>query len=104
MINSAFKPWIYWYASPGIRDGAEGVKGGQLSFLNKSQIKEIDGAAKDILNRTGVKIPNKTILERLERMGAKVDFREEKVCIPPSLVDEALYKTPKTFKLSLIHI
>jgi len=100
MINSAFKPWIYWYASPGIREGAEGIKGGQISFLNKSQIKEIDEAAKEILNKTGVKIPNKVILDRLKELGSKVVYKEERVCISPSLVNEALNKTPKTFKFA----
>ena len=100
MINSAFKPWIYWYSSPGIKPITDAVKGGQLSFLNKSQIKEIDSAGKEILKRTGVKIPNKTILERLEKFGSTIDYKEEKAWIPSELVDEALEKTPKTFNFA----
>jgi trimethylamine:corrinoid methyltransferase-like protein len=100
MINSAFKPWIYWYSSPGIKEDTRGAKGGQLSFLNKSQIKEIDVAGKEILNKTGVKIPNKVILERLEQIGSKVNHKEERVWIPPALVNEALDKTPKIFKFA----
>ena len=100
MINSAFKPWIYWYSSPGIKPNTMGVKGGQLSFLNNSQIKEIDYAGKEILERTGVKIPNTTILHRLEKLGSKVDYKEEKAWIHSELIDEALEKTPKTFNLS----
>ena len=100
MINSTFKPWIYWYASPGIKPNTFGAKGGQLSFLSKSKIREIDAAAKEILKRTGVKIPNKAILERLEKLGSKVDYKEEKAWIHPALVDEALEKTPKTFNFA----
>ena len=100
MINSTFKPWIYWYASPGIKPGTFGIKGGQLSFLSKSQIKEIDSGAKEILKRTGVKIPNRAILERLDKLGSKVDFKEEKAWIHSALVDEALEKTPKTFNFA----
>jgi hypothetical protein len=45
MINSAFKPWIYLYSSPGIKKGSLGIKGGQLSLLSKDEIKQIDVAA-----------------------------------------------------------
>ncbi len=100
MINSCFKPWIYWYASPGLKKGRLGVKGGQLRFLTNDQIKELDYAAKEILWRTGVKVPNEVCLKILDQKGAVVNFKEEKVCIPPYLVDEAIRKTPKSFKFA----
>ena len=97
MINSAFKPWIYWYSSPGIKKGTIGIEKGQLRFLTNDQIKDIDDAAKEILERTGVKVPNETCLKLLEKAGARVDFKEERTWMPSSLIDEALSKTPKTF-------
>jgi len=97
MINSAFKPWIYWYSSPGIREGATGIEKGGLRFLDSDQIKDIDNAAKEILERTGVKVPNEACLKLLEEAGASIDLKEERTWIPASLVDEALSKTPKNF-------
>ncbi len=97
MINSAFKPWIYWYSSPGIKKGTTGIEKGQLQILTNTQIKDIDNAAKQILERTGVKVPNEACLKLLEKAGAKVDHKEERTWIPASLIDEALSKTPKTF-------
>ena len=100
MINSAFKPWIYWYSSPGIKKEILGIKGGQLNFLSKSKIKQIDEAAKEILNKTGVKIPNEKVLQRLDRVGAKVDYENERVMIPDTIVKEVLEKTPKIFRFA----
>ncbi len=98
MINSGFKPWIYWYSSPGIKSGTVGIKAGNYRFLSDSQVKDLDHAAKEILSRTGVKIPNETCLRLLEKAGATVDSKAEHVRIPPSLVDEAIGKTPKSFR------
>jgi len=98
MINSGFKPWIYWYSSPGIKDGTVGIKAGKYRFLSEKQVLDLDHAAKEILSRTGVKIPNETCLQLLEKAGATVDFKKIHVKIPPSLVDEAIKKTPKSFR------
>jgi trimethylamine--corrinoid protein Co-methyltransferase len=100
MINSAFKPWIYWYSSPGIKKDAFGIKGGQLNFLTNDQIRQIDEAAKEILNGTGVKVPNEKVLNGLDKIGAKVDYKNERVRIPESLINESLEKSPKTFKFA----
>jgi trimethylamine:corrinoid methyltransferase-like protein len=81
MINSAFKPWIYWYSSPGIKKGTIGIEKGQLRFLTNDQIKDIDAAAKEILERTGVKVPNEACLKLLEKAGARVDFKEKRTWI-----------------------
>ncbi|MCW4050002.1 MAG: trimethylamine methyltransferase family protein [Candidatus Bathyarchaeota archaeon] len=97
MINSGFKPWIYWYSSPGVKSGEVGIKAGSYRFLSDSQVKDLDYAAKEILRRTGVKIPNEICLGLLEKAGATVDFKEQRVRIPASLVDEAIKNTPKSF-------
>jgi len=82
----------------GVKGGRRGIIGGQLRFLTNDQIREIDYAAKEILWRTGVKVPNEDGLNVLKDSGAVVDFKEERAWIPPYLVDEAVRKTPKGFK------
>jgi trimethylamine--corrinoid protein Co-methyltransferase len=82
----------------GVKRATEGILGGQFEALTKDQLKAIDNAAKDILWRTGVLMPNKEALEILEKAGCVVDKKKEQVWIPPYLVEEAVRKTPKTFR------
>jgi len=84
-------------SSIGVKKGRHGIAGGQLKFLNNDQIRRIDHAAKEILWRTGVKLPHRDALEILDDSGAIVDHKKERAWIPPYLVDEAIRKTPKHF-------
>ena len=78
----------------GVKGGRRGIIGGQLRFLTNDQLREIDYAAKEILWRTGIKVPNEDGLNVLKDSGAVVDFKEERAWIPPYIVDEAVRKTP----------
>jgi len=84
----------------GSKKGRRGIIGGQLSFLSKNEIKNIDYAAKEILWRTGIKVSHEGAIKVLEDSGAVIDHKEQRVWIPPYIVDEAIRKTPKGFKFA----
>jgi trimethylamine--corrinoid protein Co-methyltransferase len=85
-------------SSVGVKLERRGVFGGQIKVLTKDDLYEIDKAAKEILWRTGVLVPNKDGLKVLEDAGAVVDHTNQRAWIPSYLVDEAVRKTPKSFK------
>jgi trimethylamine--corrinoid protein Co-methyltransferase len=82
----------------GVKRKIPGVIGNQLKFLTNEQLQMIDHAAKDILWRTGVIMPLKEALDILHNAGCVVDEKQQRVWIPPYLVDEAVRKTPKSFR------
>lgn len=69
----------------------------RLSILSEDQIKAIFSAAKEILERTGVKFYYKEALEALQKAGCYVDG--DRVRIPSRLVDQALHSVPKRITL-----
>jgi len=73
--------------SSGVKRGRSGIIGGQLEILTNDQLQDIDNAAKEILWRTGVIIPNKETLGVLDKAGCVVDHMKERVWIPRYLVD-----------------
>jgi trimethylamine--corrinoid protein Co-methyltransferase len=81
-----------------IKRETDGMTGGQFKPLTRDQIKAIDEAAKDILWRTGVIIPNEEALKILDKAGCVTNKKNMAVWIPPYLVDEAVRKTPKSFR------
>lgn len=82
----------------GVKKEIPGELGNQLKFLTNEELDMIDAAAKDILYRKGVKMPNTEALDILHKVGCVVNFEKEIVYIPPYIVDEAVRKTPKTFR------
>jgi len=84
----------------GIKRRTSGITGGQLKFLNNDQLKEIDYASKEVLWHTGVVVHSQDALEILNNAGAVVDFKKEHAWIPPYLVDEAVKKSPKGFRVA----
>jgi trimethylamine--corrinoid protein Co-methyltransferase len=80
-----------------MKSGRRGLTGGQLKFLTKYEVDEIDYAAKNILWRTGLRIPHKEALEILDKSGCVVDYKKEHVFIPSNLVEEAVRKAPHGF-------
>ncbi len=69
------------------------------SILTKEQIKRIHQASLTVLQRTGVVVPHKEILSRFADKGADVDYRTERVRIPPDLVMDLLAKAGKQYTL-----
>ncbi len=72
-------------------------KGSYLEFLTKGQLSEIHHATLHVLEHTGISVELEEALKLLDELGAVVDYREKRVRIPPSLVEEALKKTPSSF-------
>jgi trimethylamine--corrinoid protein Co-methyltransferase len=83
-----------------IKRKSKGIIGGNLNFLNKAQIKEIDYASKEVLWHTGVVVPHKEALKILDEAGAVVDYNKNQVWIPHYLVEESLRKAPKSFRIA----
>ena len=82
----------------GIKKAISGEKGNQLKFMTKEELNMMDAAAKDVLYRTGVKMPSTEAMDILHKAGCVVDYKNEIVHIPPYIVDEAVRKTPKSFR------
>jgi len=71
----------------------------KLSLLTGDEIARIDGAARRILERTGVEVPHEEMLRLLAKAGAGVDAAGGRARIPSGLVDECLASAGKRFTL-----
>ncbi len=65
--------------------------------LSDEQVQTIHAHTLDILQNTGLVIQHRKALENLAEAGAKVDFSEQRVFVPPGLVEQALTAIPKKF-------
>jgi len=71
----------------------------RLSILSSSDIHLIYSEALNMLNFTGVIVYHDEALNILDRAGAKVERKSKRVFIPEELINEAVKKVPKQFKL-----
>ncbi|SJZ69104.1 trimethylamine methyltransferase family protein [Selenihalanaerobacter shriftii] len=69
-------------------------QGGMLKFLNEEQKGRVHQETLKVLNEVGVKVENKKALELFDDKGAKVDFNESLVKLPPSMVEDAIDTAP----------
>jgi len=76
-----------------------GLRGGQLRFLTRKQVKEIHVATIEVLEEVGLRSASKQILEVFRKNGSEVDLRDGRVKIPQHLVEESLRKAPKQIVL-----
>jgi len=72
-----------------------GSKGGILRFLDKRQIYDIHLAVLEILERVGIQVETRRMMEVFKDGGAEVDFEAKRVKIQQHLVEEAVRKAPK---------
>jgi trimethylamine--corrinoid protein Co-methyltransferase len=70
-----------------------------LQVLSEQQVEAIHKSALDVLAVTGVRFEHEQALKLLADHGAKVDFREKRVRIPPGLVEECLRRCPSSFRI-----
>jgi len=68
-------------------------------LLSKGDLDSIHWATLDVMEKTGVKINSEKALKILDDAGAFVDYKKNTVKIPAHLVEEALRKAPKHFRL-----
>ncbi len=69
-----------------------------LNLLSRSEVEAIHHATLEILETSGLNIPSETALKILDKAGAKVDYKNNRVTIPEHVVKEAIKKAPKTIK------
>ncbi len=68
-----------------------------LEVLTDEQILQIHRASLEILEQTGVCMPQRRLLELLRDHGAWVDFERQVACFPAALVEGALKGCPSRF-------
>ena len=65
--------------------------------LDKDEVRRIDLATMEVLERTGIRVENDKVLDLLEQSGAKVDKREKRARIPEYVLKDGLRKVPGSF-------
>jgi len=71
----------------------------RVELLDQEQVKAIDQASREILEKIGVKMPLPAALDLLEEAGAKVDRQHQLVFFPPDLVGQILDRAQGSFTL-----
>lgn len=71
----------------------------RVEVLSNKEIIEIDGASKEILEETGVKVLSKEVLDIYEEGGGQVDYDNMIVKIPEKLVNKSVESAPSEYKL-----
>ena len=71
-----------------------GAVGGSYKPLTDDNIRAIHEMTLRIMEGTGIKVPNEQALKIFDEHGARVDYETQIVKIPPSMVEEAIDKTP----------
>jgi len=72
----------------------------KLSILEDSDIRAIDETALNILDEVGVYMPLERALQIYADAGAKVDFVNQIVKIPPDLVKQSMAKAPRQYVMA----
>ncbi|MFC1537251.1 trimethylamine methyltransferase family protein [Gemmatimonadota bacterium] len=67
--------------------------------LSNEQIEQIHLASLNILERVGVVVPHEGMLGRFKDSGAGVDFSQQRVRIPPDLIQRSVEKAGKKYTL-----
>ena len=76
-----------------------GLRGGQLRFFSRGQLEDIHAATLEVLEKVGLHVPSKPILQIFEKAGAEADIKTERVRIPQHLVEESIRKAPRQILL-----
>lgn len=72
-------------------------KGGQLKFLSEEEVYDIYLGALDILQNTGVRVRESSVLKAMRAAGCLIDG--EMVKMPAHLVEEAIRRSPSRFTI-----
>ncbi len=68
-------------------------------LLTQTQLDTLQGGTLRLLDEVGVRFPSRRALELFAEHGARVDWEEEIVRIPPDLVRDAMSTAPRSFVL-----
>ncbi len=72
----------------------------QMEVLTEGERHTIHKSSLEILDSVGLRVHNDELLTILHRKGAKVDFDDSLVRVPPELVEELLRTAPRNFEIS----
>lgn len=70
-----------------------------MRYYTKEQLETIKDKAFELLEKRGVKINHKPLMERLAEQGAHVDFDTEVVSFPRNVMEAQIGKAPRNFTL-----
>jgi len=70
-----------------------------MKVLSEDQLRRLDAASLEILDEVGVHVPHEEMLGRFADAGARVDHEQERVKIPPDLVQRCLDECGKQFTI-----
>jgi trimethylamine--corrinoid protein Co-methyltransferase len=73
-----------------------------LNILTEEQVQQIQRAALDVLETTGVRVESEKARKIYQKGGCKVDHEEKRVKFPPGLVAECLRKCPTSFHMKAL--
>lgn len=71
----------------------------ELKVLSETEIELIHAASIDILERCGVMVTSRNVLELLDKNGAEVDYNSQTARLPRKLVEACLQTVPQSFDL-----
>jgi len=71
----------------------------ELTFLNEREEDLIHGQSIKTLEKIGVKVHSRSVLQLLEEKGARVDYDTMIAKLPEAMVEKALETAPKEFAL-----
>ena len=70
-----------------------------LKIVTEGDIDEIHKGTLDVLENTGLRIEHQEALKLYKKSGCKVNISDNRVRIPPGLVEECLCKCPSSFRI-----
>jgi trimethylamine--corrinoid protein Co-methyltransferase len=70
-----------------------------LEIFTSEQVEQIHSSALQVIEETGLVLPQAEILKHLDDAGAAVDFETHRVRMPPQLVEDSIRKAPPCFTL-----
>jgi len=68
-----------------------------LEILTAEKVEDVHRGVLAVLGKTGVTVHHQRALQLFEKNGCRVDYDNERVYIPPGLVEESLRKCPSSF-------
>jgi trimethylamine--corrinoid protein Co-methyltransferase len=71
----------------------------RIRVFSLSELEAVHWATLDVLERTGVKVYSEKCLKILEKAGCRVDYKKQCALIPSEIVEEALRRKKRAFRL-----
>ena len=71
----------------------------RIDVLAKAQLETLQAGTLRLLDEVGIHFPSPRALQIFADHGARVDWEQEVVCIPPDLVRKAMASAPRSFVL-----